>query len=277
MNQGKKITELEKAASVPDGSSYIVEMGDGTGTKRVLHEDMVKSVGSSLPLGETAELETRNRDNFVGAINELVQKMALVGIAYKGAYDPEAEYERLDAVFYEGSTFVAMKDGPEGPPTADVANWQYLAKGFMEGYLLAKSQLVNNLLATEPGNPLDAVQGKALADMISGINGNLGKIRIEKIATLNGGTTKDTAVTIKSIKNAALLLFTYRYLGKYTIASGVCIPKRTFTGDVRVYNYEYDPNASEKNAKVTYVSDTQVTYNITDSNWKIDIDAVFFS
>ncbi len=176
MNQGKKITELEKAASVPDGSSYIVEMGDGTGTKRVLHEDMVKSVGSSLPLGETAELETRNRDNFVGAINELVRKMALGGIAYKGAYDPEAEYERLDAVFYEGSTFVAMKDGPEGPPTADVANWQYLAKGFMEGYLLAKSQLVNNLLATEPGNPLDAVQGKALADMISGINGNLSHV-----------------------------------------------------------------------------------------------------
>ena len=79
MTQGKKITELEKAASVPDGSSYIVEMGDGTGTKRVLHEDMVKSVGSSLPLGETAELETRNRDNFVGAINELVRKMALGG------------------------------------------------------------------------------------------------------------------------------------------------------------------------------------------------------
>ncbi len=196
MNQGKKITELEKAASVPDGSSYIVEMGDGTGTKRVLHEDMVKSVGSSLPLGETAELETRNRDNFVGAINELVRKMALGGIAYKGAYDPEAEYERLDAVFYEGSTFVAMKDGPEGPPTADVANWQYLAKGFMEGYLLAKSQLVNNLLATEPGNPLDAVQGKALADMISGINGNLGKEYIansELISCVNGNSTSTGA------------------------------------------------------------------------------------
>lgn len=63
--------------------------------------------------------------------------------------------------------------------------------------------------------------------------------------------TSDTAVTIKSIKNAALLLFTYRYLGKYTIASSVCIPKRTFTGDVRVYNYEYDPTASGKAAKVT--------------------------
>lgn len=183
MNQGKKITELEKAASVPDGSSYIVEMGDGTGTKRVLHEDVVKSVGESLPLGKTEELETRNRDNFVGAINELVQKMAVVGIAYKGAYDPDTEYERLDAVFHDGSTFVAMKDSPEGPPVADVANWQYLAKGFMEGYLLAKDQLVNNLLATEPGNPLDAVQGKALADMIGEINGNLPEFVIRTVTT----------------------------------------------------------------------------------------------
>ena len=109
------------------------------------------------------------------------------------------------------------------------------------------------------------------------INGNLGKIRIEKITTLNGGTASDTAVTIKSIKNAALLLFTYRYLGRYTIANSVCIPKRTFTGEVRVYNYEYDLTDSGKAAKVTYVSDTKVTYNITDANWKIDIDAVFFN
>lgn len=143
--------------------------------------------------------------------------------------------------------------------------------------ILLQGDTVNNLLATEPGNPLDAVQGKALADMIGEINGNLGKIRIEKIATLNGGTTSDTASTIKSIKNAALLLFTYRYLGRYTIANSVCIPKRTFTGEVRVYNYEYDLTDSGKAAKVTYVSDTKVTYNITDANWKIDIDAVFFN
>jgi len=104
---------------------------------------------------------------------------------------------------------------------------------------------------------------------------DLDKIRIEKIATLNGGTTSDTAATIKSIKGAAMLLFTYRYLGAYTVASGMCIPKRTFTADVNVYNYT--GSDSGKTAKVTYVSDTKVTYNITDSGWKIDIDAVFFN
>ena len=65
---------------------------------------------------------------------------------------------------------------------------------------------------------------------------DLAKIRIEKIATLKGGTASDTVSMIGSIKGAAALIFTYRYLGKYAIVNSVCIPKRTFTGDVRVYN-----------------------------------------
>lgn len=39
--------------------------------------------------------------------------------------------------------------------------------------LLAKSQIVNNLLATVEGNPLDATQGKALKDLIDTTNNNL--------------------------------------------------------------------------------------------------------
>lgn len=39
--------------------------------------------------------------------------------------------------------------------------------------LLAKSQVVNNLLATVEGNPLDATQGKALKDLIDTTNNNL--------------------------------------------------------------------------------------------------------
>lgn len=41
--------------------------------------------------------------------------------------------------------------------------------------LLAKSQVVNNLLATVEGNPLDATQGKALKDLIDTTNNNLSK------------------------------------------------------------------------------------------------------
>lgn len=43
--------------------------------------------------------------------------------------------------------------------------------------LLAKSQVVNNLLATVEGNPLDATQGKALKELIDTTNNNLGNIK----------------------------------------------------------------------------------------------------
>ena len=46
--------------------------------------------------------------------------------------------------------------------------------------LLAKSQVVNNLLATVEGNPLDATQGKALKELIDTTNNNLSKYELEK-------------------------------------------------------------------------------------------------
>lgn len=39
--------------------------------------------------------------------------------------------------------------------------------------LVAKSQIINNLLATVPGNALDAVQGKELMDLYTRLNGDL--------------------------------------------------------------------------------------------------------
>lgn len=45
--------------------------------------------------------------------------------------------------------------------------------------LLAKSQVVNNLLATVEGNPLDATQGKALKELIDTTNNNLSKWKFQ--------------------------------------------------------------------------------------------------
>ena len=62
--------------------------------------------------------------------------------------------------------------------------------------ILLQGDTVNSLLATEPGNPLDAVQGKALADMIGEINGNLGKEYIansERVSCVNGNSTTTDA------------------------------------------------------------------------------------
>lgn len=173
MNMGRLITQLKRASSVPAGSSYAVAMGDGTGTKQVSHETVVESVKRDLPLGNMEELETENKTDVVGAVNEIIEKLSIVGIAYKGSYNPEAEYNFLDAVFYENSTFIAMKNSPEGEPKADGVNWQYLAKGFMDGYLVAKSQIVNGLSATEPGYVLDARVGTTLAGMLGETNREL--------------------------------------------------------------------------------------------------------
>ena len=53
--------------------------------------------------------------------------------------------------------------------------------------LLAKSQVVNNLLATVEGNPLDATQGKALKDLIDTTNNNLSKKLFVKIGDTSNG------------------------------------------------------------------------------------------
>ena len=153
------------------------------------------------------------------AIPEGYEKLAVIGIVYKGEYDPETEYHIMNAVYHEGSTYVALKEHPEGLPIADGANWMYLAKGFIQnmldtvkakdtsgllgepgevvnaqtlmdkiadkmikelvtnttlqeklaGYIL-KNQIANNLLATQPGNVLDAMQGKVLADKFAQLN-----------------------------------------------------------------------------------------------------------
>lgn len=56
--------------------------------------------------------------------------------------------------------------------------------------LLAKSQVVNNLLATVEGNPLDATQGKALKELIDTTNNNLGN-GVFKALTFSDFSTSD--------------------------------------------------------------------------------------
>lgn len=45
------------------------------------------------------------------------------------------------------------------------------------GDYILKKQIVNNLLATQPGNPLDATQGKILADKFAQLNSELGPFK----------------------------------------------------------------------------------------------------
>jgi hypothetical protein len=64
------------------------------------------------------------------AAPEGYKTLGKIGISYKGDYNSNTVYERLDAVYHNGSTYLAIKDAPDGAPRDDKLNWIYLAKGF---------------------------------------------------------------------------------------------------------------------------------------------------
>lgn len=64
------------------------------------------------------------------AAPEGYKTLGKIGISYKGDYTPNTVYERLDAVYHNGSTYLAIKDAPDGAPRDDKINWIYLAKGY---------------------------------------------------------------------------------------------------------------------------------------------------
>lgn len=55
-----------------------------------------------------------------------VTPLGRVSVVPRGAYDPDAAYERLDLVQYEGSGYIALKDAT-GIAPADGESWMLLA------------------------------------------------------------------------------------------------------------------------------------------------------
>lgn len=64
------------------------------------------------------------------SVPEGYKSLGKIGISYKGDYNSNTAYERLDAVFHNGSTYLAIKNAPDGAPRDDKTNWIYLAKGY---------------------------------------------------------------------------------------------------------------------------------------------------
>ena len=64
------------------------------------------------------------------AAPEGYKALGKVGIRDMGEYSSTATYSQMDAVYHNGSTYLALKDVPSGAPNNDGINWRYLAKGF---------------------------------------------------------------------------------------------------------------------------------------------------
>ena len=92
------------------------------------------------------------------------ERLAVIGIAWKGEYAQSTVYKTMNGVYYKGSTYVALRDNPTGPPSADGANWQYLTKGFEQQLLSAITALDTSGVLGQTGA---TVGGQALIDAIA--------------------------------------------------------------------------------------------------------------
>lgn len=60
------------------------------------------------------------------------QPLGKVGLFPKGEYSPDEVYERLDFVYHNGSSWLALRDVPDGEPSETNPDWKILALGFPE-------------------------------------------------------------------------------------------------------------------------------------------------
>lgn len=63
----------------------------------------------------------------------MATSLGKVGIVDKGNYSSEETYNSGDFIFYEGSTWLALKDGLIGIEPVEGENWKYLARGVPDG------------------------------------------------------------------------------------------------------------------------------------------------
>lgn len=122
------------------------------------------------------------------AIPQGYSPLAKIGIVDKGTYVQGTAYSQLDAVYYDGSTYLALIDSPVGIPTNDGVNWRYLARGMyaqtIENY--------NDLMVNEVGGYLpDAL---AVKEGFNSINGSL--IHVKSITNDDLNNYTDNAILL---------------------------------------------------------------------------------
>lgn len=69
MTEGRKITELAESTTVPAESSYMVSMGDGTGSKRIKHKNLVAQLKKEVAPEGSANIEEMTYEETMDFLN----------------------------------------------------------------------------------------------------------------------------------------------------------------------------------------------------------------
>lgn len=98
------------------------------------------------------------------AAPEGYELLARIGFVDRGNYSASATYLAGDVVYYNGSTWTALKDNLKGVTPAAGANWKYMARGFAAELLRDVQAVDTSGLKGTAGSQVDA---QALIDAIA--------------------------------------------------------------------------------------------------------------
>lgn len=90
--------------------------------------------------------------------------LGTVGIADRGNYSASATYVKGNFVYYDGSSWLALKDNLTGVTPEEGDNWKYLARGYAAGLLSMITALDTSGVLGQAGA---SVGGQALMDAIA--------------------------------------------------------------------------------------------------------------
>lgn len=165
-------------------------------------------------------------------------ELARIGFVDKGTYASGTTYRIGDVVYYNGSTWVALKDNLKGVTPVAGANWKYMARGFAAEVLSAITATDTSGLV---GNKGASVGAQALIDAIA-----------DKVATKLLLKTDVVSQIVNDASKAASMAAVYSVNKKADdlISDLAGIANRLlFSGDIDKIEFGYEDNLNPSVAK----------------------------
>jgi len=212
------------------------------------------------------------------AAPEGYKTLGKIGISYKGDYNSNTVYERLDAVYHNGSTYLAIKDAPDGAPRDDKLNWIYLAKGFSGD--IGDSEIAfteaENRENIDTGESVKTVFGKIkkfFADLTAPAFAQMITSKADLLATKATGYVPDAKAVAEGFADVNDKLSNNYIIKKLsvipvTVTGTINInSKQSVTIDVTSYGFVSNPHVWVKGTTmctiyITNVTNTSITVDV---------------
>lgn len=199
-----------------------------------------------------------------------------IGISYKGEYASNTAYERLDAVAHNGSTYLAIKDAPDGAPRDDKLNWIYLAKGFSGD--IGDSEIAfteaENRENINTGESVKTVFGKIkkfFADLTAPAFAQMITSKDDLLATKATGYVPDAKAVADAVTDVTGKLKAKIQIAEITGKTGtggsvgiLTIPRSSYPNTVAIIPLGYATNSSIQVGAIK-ITDTDFSFAVQDS------------